>query len=117
MDSFGEFFLVLRDDVWHGGLCGGTGNLWVHGGIFDTLARDITTKLTYPESMSLTNYMKGQNSMHNKKGSSVDYENSINLVEKNTSEEMSKMVENIIVSFATPNGFYERLPVGQKNSI
>ena len=70
-----------------------------------------------PPSTSLTNYTKGHNYMHNKKGSSVDYENSINLVGKDTSEQMSKMVENIIVSFATPNGFYERLPVGQKNSL
>ena len=30
-------FLVLRDDLWHGGLCGGAGNVWVHGGIFDSI--------------------------------------------------------------------------------
>ena len=61
--------------------------------------------------------MKGHNSKHNKKGTGVNYDNAINLVGKNTSEQMSEMVENIIVSFATQNGFYERLPVGQKNSL
>ena len=103
--------------MWHGGLCGGAGNVRVHGGIFDSMAIESTGTLTYPPSTSLTNYIKGHNSMHNKRGSSVDYENLINLVGKDTSEQMSKMVENIIVSFATPNGFYERLPVGQKNSL
>ena len=106
---------MLREDVWHGGLCGGTRNVRVHGGIFDTI--ETTGTLPSPPGTSLTNYTKGRNSVHNKKGSSVDYKNSINLVEKKTLEQMSKMVENIIISFATPNGFYERLPVGQKNSI
>ena len=31
---FGSF-LVLRDDVWHGGIIGGEGNIRVHGGIFE----------------------------------------------------------------------------------
>ena len=61
-------FLVLRDDVWHGGLCGGTGNLRVHGGIFDTLALETTTKLTYPDSMRLVNYINKHNYVHNKRG-------------------------------------------------
>ena len=110
-------FLVLRDDVWHGGLCGGAGNVRVHGGIFDSMAIESTGILAYPPSTSLANYMKGHNSKHNKKGTGVNYDNAINLVGKNTSEQMSEMVENIIVSFATQNGFYERLPVGQKNSL
>ena len=39
-------FLVFRDDVWHGALRGGVGNLWVHGGIFNSIAIETTTKLT-----------------------------------------------------------------------
>ena len=108
---------MLRDDVWHGGLCGCAGNVRVHGGIFDSIAIETTGTLTYPPGTSLAQYKNLHNATHNKKGSSVDYKNSINLVGKTTSEQMSKMVENIIISFATPNGFYERLPVGQNNSI
>ena len=75
-------FLVLRDDVWHGGLCGGAGNVRVHGGIFDSMAIESTGILAYPPSTSLANYMKGHNSKHNRKGSGVNYENAINLVGK-----------------------------------
>ena len=39
---------MLRDDVWHGGLCEGAGNVRVHGGIFDSIAIETTGTLTYP---------------------------------------------------------------------
>ena len=76
-------FLVSSDDVWrHGGLCGGVVNLQVHGGIFDIIAIEITTKLTYPYSTSLTEFNSGNNAVHLKKDARVDYDNSIDLLGK-----------------------------------
>ena len=108
-------FLVLRDDVWHDGLCGGKGNLWVHGGIFDSVAIQTTTNLTYPDSMSLANYMKGHNSVHNKRGEHTDYDTSIDLLGKETSDLLGQMVSTIQNSFAFPNGFFEKLLLGHRS--
>ena len=39
-------FLVMHDDVIHGGICGGPGNVRVNGGIFDSIAIETTNPLT-----------------------------------------------------------------------
>ena len=41
-------FIVLCQDVWHGGIVGGEGNVRVHGGIFEAWAFQSASKLTYP---------------------------------------------------------------------
>ena len=108
-------FLVLHDDVWHGVLCGGVGNLRVHGGIFDSIAIETTTKLTYPDSTSLKFFNRVHNAVHNKKGASVDYNNSIDFLGKETSELIGQMVSTIKNSFAFLNRFFEKLTVGHSN--
>ena len=106
---------MLRDDVWYGGLCGGKGNLRVHGGIFDSVAIKTTTNLTYPDSLSLANYTKGQHSVHNKRDEYTDYDTSIDLLGKETSDLLGQMVSTIQNSFAFPNGFFEKLPLGHRS--
>lgn len=41
-------FLVLHEDVWHGGIVSEEGNVRLHGGIFDAYAFQTTTRLAYP---------------------------------------------------------------------
>ena len=106
---------MLRNGVWHGGLCGGVGNLRLHGGIFDSIAIKTTTKLTYPDSTSLKNFNRGHNAVHNKKGASVDNDNSIDLLGKETSDLIGQMVSTIKNSFVFPNGLFEKIPVRHRN--
>lgn len=64
-------FLVLRDNVLHGVLCGGEGNVSVHGGILNSIAIETTNRLTYPDSTILKNFNRGHNATHNKKGKCI----------------------------------------------
>ena len=71
---------MLRNDVWHGGLCGGEGNIRVHGSIFDSVAIETTHRLTSPNSSDLASFKRTHNFIYNKKGTSVEYNNAIDFL-------------------------------------
>ena len=72
---------MLCDGVWHGGLCGGVGNVRVHGGIFDSVSIENTSSSTYTDRTSLK-INRGHNATRNKKNTSVDYQNAIDFLGK-----------------------------------
>ena len=78
-------------------------NVRFYGDIFDIVAIETTSRLTYPNSTSLSYFNKGHNAIHNKKGTSVDYDNAIDFLGKETSELIGKMVSTIKNSFLFPN--------------
>ena len=59
-------FLVLCNDVWHGGLCGGKGNIRVHGSIFVSVTIETTKRLTYPNSPNLASLKSTHNTIYKK---------------------------------------------------
>ena len=109
-------FLVLREDVWHGGIVGGEGNVRVHGGIFEAWAFQSATKLTYPpanQGESLRNYKRAFDSVHNDQP--IEYEKAISMVSDNQLEELEQMHQNICKSFPATTLFYAPLPLGEEN--
>ena len=109
-------FLVLREDVWHGGIVGGEGNVRVHGGIFEAWAFQSTSKLSYPpakQGESLKNYKRAFDQVHNDK--SIDYKNAISMVTENQLEQLEQMHQNICKSFPATTLFYSPLPLGEEN--
>ena len=109
-------FLVLREDVWHGGIVGGEGNVRVHGGIFEAWAFQSASKLTYPpanQGESLRNYKKVFDNVHNDQP--IDYEEAISMVSENQLEQLEQMHQNICKSFPATTLFYSPLPLGEEN--
>ena len=109
-------FLVLREDVWHGGIAGGEGNVRVHGGIFEAWAFQSASKLTYPpanQGESLRNYKRSFDLVHNDQP--IDYEEAISMVSENQLEQLEQMHQNICKSFPATTLFYSPLPLGEEN--
>ena len=109
-------FLVLREDVWHGGIVGGEGNVRVHGGIFEAWAFQSASKLTYPpanQGESLRNYKRSFDLVHNDQP--IDYEEAISMVSENQLEQLEQMHQNICKSFPATTLFYSPLPLGEEN--
>ena len=109
---FGSF-LVLRDDVWHGGIIGGEGNVRVHGGIFEAWTYNTLNRLVYPpklEGESLINYRKSFDRVHNR--DPIDYKNAISMVTATQLKQLEKMALNLTKSFSSSTFFYAPLPSG-----
>ena len=67
--------LVLRDDVYHGGIIGGPGNVWLHGAIIASEHLDSSSGAKYPPGCNMNIF----------RGIEVDYNETINLLnEENT---------------------------------
>ena len=109
-------FLVLCEDVWHGGIVGGEGNVRVHGGIFEAWAFQSASKLTYPpanQGESLRNYKRSFDLVHNDQP--IDYEEAISMVSENQLEQLEQMHQNICKLFPATTLFYAPLPLGEEN--
>ena len=96
----------LRDDVMHGGICGGPGNVRVHGGIFDSIAIESTNKLTYKSSASLARISTEHKREHNVRGQEIDYSEATDLLGEKVSNKLKKMVGVMRDEYITPNGFF-----------
>ena len=78
--------LILRDDVWHGGIVGGKGNIRLHGGVFEAGDAASTNHLVYGTDGNVEEVFSSL------KGMEVNYGDSINLLP----EQQTKDIKDII---------------------
>ena len=104
--------MVLNDEVMHGGIYGGPGNVRVHGGIFDSIAIESTNKLTYKLSASISIIIMEHNREHNVRGKEIDYSTATDLLGENVSDKLEKMIRVMRDEYITTNGFFDHLPPG-----
>jgi len=78
--------LILRDDVWHGGIVGGKGNIRLHGGVFEAGDAASTNSLVYGTDGNVKEVFSSL------KGMEVNYGDSINLLP----EQQTKDIKDII---------------------
>ena len=93
--NFGSI-LILREDVWHGGLIGGVGNVRLHGAIIAN-EHILSTKLLKYGSRTLKSSFSGMK---------VDYRTSVDLLNKSKTDTIKDIVPFTKETLIFDNNYY-----------
>ena len=91
--------LVLRDDVWHGGVIGGRGNVHFHGAIIASEDLNSASKLRNDAFYIKQTYA----------GMEVDYNESINLLNDEKTDKIQDIVSYMKDTSVLDESFYTKL--------
>ena len=95
--------LILRDDVWHGGIVGGNGNIRLHGAVSKNGDAASTNHLVYGTDGNAEEVFSSL------KGMEVNYGDSINLLPEQETKDIKDIIKFQLDACFFDGLFYSRI--------